>query len=235
MPARSWSRGRLARSCARRSIPMRRGCWLPPSMAPNAASAWRRFRVRRRPSIARPPNALLRRDAGLWRPAASTRFRQTCKSIHAESQDASLPSLPISPQRHNWNRRPRRQAIGVSSFSHSAGSNGYGHVRPSWIGLQSAGARTGRVFMRISNEGLLVILFVGLVAGWLAGKVVRGTGFGIIGDILVGIAGAIVANFLFPKLGIAIGTGLVSEIVYSAIGAILLLLVVRLVRRAGRF
>ncbi|HLJ00515.1 MAG TPA: GlsB/YeaQ/YmgE family stress response membrane protein [Bradyrhizobium sp.] len=89
--------------------------------------------------------------------------------------------------------------------------------------------------MRISNEGLLVILFVGLVAGWLAGKVVRGTGFGIIGDILVGIAGAIVANFLFPKLGIAIGTGLVSEIVYSAIGAILLLLVVRLVRRAGRF
>ncbi|MDA9424964.1 MULTISPECIES: GlsB/YeaQ/YmgE family stress response membrane protein [Bradyrhizobium] len=89
--------------------------------------------------------------------------------------------------------------------------------------------------MYISNEGLLVILFVGLVAGWLAGKVVRGTGFGIVGDIVVGIAGALVASFLFPRLGIRLGTGLVSEIVYSAIGAVILLVVVRLVRGGGRF
>ena len=89
--------------------------------------------------------------------------------------------------------------------------------------------------MYISDQGLLVILFVGLVAGWLAGKIVRGTGFGIIGDILVGIAGALVASLLFPRLGIHLGTGLISEIVYSAIGAILLLLVVRLVRSGGRF
>jgi len=89
--------------------------------------------------------------------------------------------------------------------------------------------------MQISNEGLLVILFVGLVAGWLAGKIVHGTGFGIIGDILVGIAGALVASFLFPKLGIALGTGIVREIIYSAIGAILLLLIVRLLRTGGRF
>jgi len=84
--------------------------------------------------------------------------------------------------------------------------------------------------MYISNEGILVVLFVGLVAGWLAGKIVRGTGFGIIGDILVGIAGALLASLLLPKLGIRIGTGLVSEIVYSTIGAIILLLVVRLIR-----
>jgi uncharacterized membrane protein YeaQ/YmgE (transglycosylase-associated protein family) len=84
--------------------------------------------------------------------------------------------------------------------------------------------------MYISGESLIVILFVGLVAGWLAGKVVRGTGFGLIGDIVVGIAGAFVASWLFPKLGIHIGTGLVSEIIYSAIGAVLLLLIVRLVR-----
>ena len=89
--------------------------------------------------------------------------------------------------------------------------------------------------MHMSNEGLLVILFVGLVAGWLAGKIVRGTGFGIIGDILVGIAGALIASFLFPKLGVHLGTGLVSEIIYSAIGAIVLLLIVRLVRTGGRF
>lgn len=77
-------------------------------------------------------------------------------------------------------------------------------------------------------------LFVGLVAGWLAGKIVRGAGFGIIGDIVIGIAGALVASLLFPKLGIRLGTGLVSEIIYSAIGAIILLLVVRLVRGGGR-
>jgi uncharacterized membrane protein YeaQ/YmgE (transglycosylase-associated protein family) len=89
--------------------------------------------------------------------------------------------------------------------------------------------------MHLSNEGILVILFVGMVAGWLAGKIVRGTGFGIIGDILVGIAGAFVASFLFPKLGIHLGSGLVSNIIYSAIGAVVLLLIVRLLRTGGRF
>ena len=88
--------------------------------------------------------------------------------------------------------------------------------------------------MNLSNEGIIVILFVGLIAGWLAGKIVRGTGFGLIGDILVGIAGALVASLLFPRLGIRLGTGLVSEILYSAIGAILLLLIVRLIRTGGR-
>ena len=89
--------------------------------------------------------------------------------------------------------------------------------------------------MYLSNEGILVILFVGLIAGWLAGKIVRGTGFGLIGDIVIGIAGALVASFLFPRLGIHLGSGLVSEIIYSAIGAVVLLLIVRLVRTGGRF
>ena len=89
--------------------------------------------------------------------------------------------------------------------------------------------------MVLSGESLIVILFVGLVAGWLAGKIVRGTGFGIIGDILIGIAGALVASLLFPKLGIPIGNDIVRQIFYSAIGAILLLLVVRLIRNRGRF
>jgi uncharacterized membrane protein YeaQ/YmgE (transglycosylase-associated protein family) len=88
--------------------------------------------------------------------------------------------------------------------------------------------------MHMSNESILVILFVGLIAGWLAGQIVQGTGFGIIGDILVGIAGALVASLLFPRLGIAIGTGLVREILYSAIGAVILLFVVRLLFRGGR-
>jgi uncharacterized membrane protein YeaQ/YmgE (transglycosylase-associated protein family) len=89
--------------------------------------------------------------------------------------------------------------------------------------------------MQLSNQGIFVILFVGLVAGWLAGKIVQGTGFGILGDILVGILGALISSLLFPGLGFHLGTGLVSEILYSAIGAVILLLVVRLVRTGGRF
>ena len=88
--------------------------------------------------------------------------------------------------------------------------------------------------MYLSTESILVILFVGIVAGWLAGKVVRGSGFGLIGDLVVGVAGAFVATWLFPKLGIRLGTGIVSEIIYSALGAIILLLVVRLIRGRGR-
>ena len=86
--------------------------------------------------------------------------------------------------------------------------------------------------MNMSTESILVILVVGIVAGWLAGKIVRGTGFGLIGDLVVGIAGAFVAAWLFPRLGISLGTGIISEIIFSALGAIILLLVVGLIRRA---
>ena len=84
--------------------------------------------------------------------------------------------------------------------------------------------------MYMSTESVLVILFVGLVAGWLAGKVVRGTGFGLIGNLLIGVAGAFIAAWLFPNFGIQLGTGIVSEIIFSALGAIILLVVVRLIR-----
>jgi len=85
--------------------------------------------------------------------------------------------------------------------------------------------------MYLSGESIIVILFVGLVAGWLAGKIVRGAGLGIVGDIVVGIAGAFISTLIFPRLGFHLGFGLVSEIIYSAIGAVILLLIVRLVRR----
>ena len=82
--------------------------------------------------------------------------------------------------------------------------------------------------MHMSNESLLVILLVGIVAGWLAGKIVRGAGFGIIGDLLVGIIGAFIGDWVLPRVGLHVGTGVVSAIVNATIGAILLLLVVRL-------
>jgi uncharacterized membrane protein YeaQ/YmgE (transglycosylase-associated protein family) len=61
---------------------------------------------------------------------------------------------------------------------------------------------------------------------------VRGGGFGLIGDLVVGVVGAFIAGWLFPLLGFSLGSGIVVAIVNAAIGAILLLLVLRLVRRA---
>ena len=54
--------------------------------------------------------------------------------------------------------------------------------------------------MYISSEGLLIILFVGLVAGWLAGQIVQGTGLGLLGDLLFGVLGAFVGSWFLPKL-----------------------------------
>jgi uncharacterized membrane protein YeaQ/YmgE (transglycosylase-associated protein family) len=89
--------------------------------------------------------------------------------------------------------------------------------------------------MHMSNESLLVILFVGLVAGWLAGLLVQGTGFGLIGDLVIGILGAFIGDWLLPRLGIHLGVGLVAAIVNATIGAVVLLLIVRLVRGRGRW
>ena len=79
---------------------------------------------------------------------------------------------------------------------------------------------------------LLVFLIVGAVAGWLAGQIVKGGGYGLIGDIIVGIVGAYIAGFLFPRLGISLGAGIVGEIISAAIGAIILLVVIRAVKRS---
>jgi uncharacterized membrane protein YeaQ/YmgE (transglycosylase-associated protein family) len=87
--------------------------------------------------------------------------------------------------------------------------------------------------MTMSSESLLVTLFVGLVAGWLAGQIVRGTGFGIVGDLIVGILGALIGSWLLPQLGIHLGTGVINAIVNATIGAILLLFIVRLFRGGG--
>ena len=89
--------------------------------------------------------------------------------------------------------------------------------------------------MHLSGESILIILLVGLIAGWLAGKIVQGTGFGLIGDIAIGIIGALIASWLFPKLGLRLGTGLLREILDATIGAVVLLVIIRVVRRGGRW
>jgi uncharacterized membrane protein YeaQ/YmgE (transglycosylase-associated protein family) len=87
--------------------------------------------------------------------------------------------------------------------------------------------------MHMSGESLLIILAVGLIAGWLAGQIVRGTGFGIVGDLLIGIAGAFIGSWFLPQLGLHLGSGIISAIIDATIGALLLLLVIRLVRGGG--
>src|ERR1700749_2824353 len=82
--------------------------------------------------------------------------------------------------------------------------------------------------MHLSNQSLLVILFVGIVAGWLAGRVMEGGGFGLIGDLLVGLIGAFIGNWLLPQLGIHLGVGIVAAILNAFIGAVVLLLILRL-------
>ena len=81
-------------------------------------------------------------------------------------------------------------------------------------------------------QSLLIFIVVGVIAGWLAGQLVRGGGFGLIGDLVVGVIGALIAGWLFPRLGVSIGSGIVAAIISSAIGAIILLVIIRLVRRA---
>jgi uncharacterized membrane protein YeaQ/YmgE (transglycosylase-associated protein family) len=87
--------------------------------------------------------------------------------------------------------------------------------------------------MTLSNESLIVILLVGVVAGWLAGQIVRGGGFGLIGDLVVGVIGAFIGDWLLPQLGIRLGVGVVSLIADATLGAILLLVVLRLIAGAG--
>ncbi len=85
--------------------------------------------------------------------------------------------------------------------------------------------------MHIPAETLLIWLVVGAIAGWLAGVIVKGGGFGLIGDIVVGILGAFVGGWLLPQLGVHIGVGIVSVVASATLGAVVLLLVIRLIRR----
>ena len=82
--------------------------------------------------------------------------------------------------------------------------------------------------MLLSNNSLLVIIAVGIIAGWAAGNVVMGGGLGLLGDLIVGVIGAFIGDWLMPQLHTHLGVGLVSEIASAAIGAIILLAIIRL-------
>jgi uncharacterized membrane protein YeaQ/YmgE (transglycosylase-associated protein family) len=78
----------------------------------------------------------------------------------------------------------------------------------------------------------LWFLIIGLVAGWLAGVLMKGGGFGMVGDLVVGVIGAVLGGWLFGALGISAGGGLIGSLVVAVIGAVVLLFLVRLIKRA---
>lgn len=80
--------------------------------------------------------------------------------------------------------------------------------------------------------GIIWFLIVGLIAGWLAGVLVKGGGFGLIGDMVVGVIGAVIGGFLFGNLGVSMGGGLIGSIFVATIGAVVLLFVIRLIKKA---
>jgi len=79
-------------------------------------------------------------------------------------------------------------------------------------------------------EGLLLFIVIGLIAGWLAGVLVRGGGFGVLGDIVVGVLGAVIGGYFFGRVGLG-GSGMLGEILIATAGAILLIFVLRLIKR----
>jgi len=80
--------------------------------------------------------------------------------------------------------------------------------------------------------GLIAWIVVGLIAGWLAGVVMKGGGYGILVDIILGILGGIVGGWLFGVLGIMHGSGMIGSIIVAFVGAVILVGITRLIKRA---
>jgi uncharacterized membrane protein YeaQ/YmgE (transglycosylase-associated protein family) len=79
--------------------------------------------------------------------------------------------------------------------------------------------------------GLAIMIVVGAVVGWLAGLIVKGSGYGFWGDVLIGIGGSILAGFIFPLVGFEVGTSILASIIPAVIGAAILILIIRTIRR----
>jgi uncharacterized membrane protein YeaQ/YmgE (transglycosylase-associated protein family) len=119
--------------------------------------------------------------------------------------------------------------VRVRSLALDSGGTALIRVKP----IRPEQTESGRNVM--SGESILVIIVIGLVAGWLAGQIVRGTGYGLIADICIGIVGAFIASWLFPQLGVRLGSGIIAAIISATIGAVLLLVILRLINRGGRW
>ena len=80
--------------------------------------------------------------------------------------------------------------------------------------------------------GFIAWIVVGLIAGWLAGQVMRGGGYGVLVDIILGILGGLVGGWLFGALGIWQGGGMIGSIIVAFVGAVILVAITRLIKKA---
>ena len=80
--------------------------------------------------------------------------------------------------------------------------------------------------------GILAWIVVGLIAGWLAGQVMKGGGYGVVADIILGLLGGVLGGWIFEKLGVSTGDGMVGSIIVAFIGAVILVGITRLLKRA---
>jgi uncharacterized membrane protein YeaQ/YmgE (transglycosylase-associated protein family) len=83
----------------------------------------------------------------------------------------------------------------------------------------------------MNSWSLILFLVIGLVAGWLAGQVLKGRGFGLIGDLIVGVIGAFLGGWLFSLLGISVG-GILGSLITAFVGAVVFLYLLRIIKRA---
>src|SRR4051812_13484429 len=145
---------------------------------------------------------------------------QVCRNLFCSATEYAAPHRQAASHKNCSMRRANRWQAAVGARIFQSG-------RPRVV------LHRGRPIM---VESLVAWLDVGAIAGWLAGLIVKGFGFGLVGNIVVGIIGAVIAGWLLPRLGIGLGIGLgvgmVAAIINAVIGAVVLLVIIGLVRRA---
>lgn len=103
---------------------------------------------------------------------------------------------------------------------------------PGWHHVRALkGFRQKGINGLMTITAIIIFLLIGAVAGWLAGLIMKGGGFGLVGDIVVGVIGSFIGGWLFSLLGIAAG-GLIGAIIAAVVGAIILIAILRLIKRA---
>src|ERR1700722_10543724 len=103
-----------------------------------------------------------------------------------------------------------------------------------WVtqGVDSAQSQGKHSLSRRRDMGFLAWIIVGLIAGWLAGQVMKGGGYGVLVDIILGLLGGLLGGWLFGQLGLGAGGGMVGSIIVAFIGAVILVGITRLIKRA---
>jgi uncharacterized membrane protein YeaQ/YmgE (transglycosylase-associated protein family) len=104
-------------------------------------------------------------------------------------------------------------------------------LRHDWPNECAAPHLASQLARRKSDTHLLGFLIIGLVAGWLAGQLMKGGGYGLVGDLVLGVVGAFIGGWVFGALGIHAG-GMIGSLIMATVGAVLLVLLVRLIKKA---